>query len=124
MKYLFVGERPSKRALELKLTWHDGGLAAKTLFRALRECGINPIDSTRVQFTNIFDMLGREMPHTAAMLLIAELTGWRIVAMGRTVERYMECHHIPHRFIYHPAARGKIRSTEVYIQHVCQSLAS
>src|SRR5436309_15128788 len=40
--YLFVGERPSRRAVALGATWQNGRLAAKTLHAALRACGLDP----------------------------------------------------------------------------------
>jgi hypothetical protein len=34
-KIVFVGERRSSRAIQMKVTWQDGRLAAKVLFEAL-----------------------------------------------------------------------------------------
>jgi hypothetical protein len=40
--YIFVGERCSRRARVMGVHWKSGPLAAKTLFDALRACGIDP----------------------------------------------------------------------------------
>ena len=47
-----------------------------------------------------------------------------IVAMGRKVERELKKHLIPHNYIHHPAARGKIRIIENYKAHVQEQLES
>ena len=39
--FIFVGERRSERARVIGVRWEHGHLAAKTLFDALRACGIN-----------------------------------------------------------------------------------
>ena len=41
-QFFFVGERPSNRALEMKVTWRNGALAAAPLFDALRTLDIDP----------------------------------------------------------------------------------
>jgi len=41
-QFVFVGERPSMRVRQMRVTWQDGRLAAKPLHTALRACGISP----------------------------------------------------------------------------------
>ena len=48
---VFVGERRSRRARAMGVSWSDGRLAACTLHAALRACGIDP---TTVTFVNLF----------------------------------------------------------------------
>lgn len=124
MRYLFVGERPSERSVRMGKTWKDGVLAAKPLFRALEACGISPHDVRQCEFINCFNDDGSDSSEAKMWIAIAYLSGYRIVAMGRKVEKYLQRHNMPHTFIYHPAARGKIRGTEAYIEHVRQALSS
>jgi hypothetical protein len=43
--------------------------------------------------------------------------------MGITIKNALEKDGIEHFFIYHPAARGKIRKKEMYCKHVKENLA-
>ena len=45
-----------------------------------------------------------------------------VVAMGRKVSNALKKEGIEHKFIYHPATRGKIRKKELYCQHVKEQL--
>jgi hypothetical protein len=45
-----------------------------------------------------------------------------ILAMGRLVERELVRRGIPHRPMVHPAARGRIRKRERYVEHVREVL--
>lgn len=107
MTYLFIGERRSGLAIKRKLTWESGGLAAKQLFDALNACGIDP---RKCLFANLFDM-GQPKPDLTR-------TDVRFVGMGLKVQRELDRLRVPHLKLVHPAARGKIRKKEVYIEHV------
>jgi len=114
VQFLFVGEKRSTKAIQMGATWIDGRLAAKQLFDALRECGIEPSEQ---QFCNWFEHGGRD-------IVLSCRGGKRvlIVAMGRTVQAALKRHHIDHIAIVHPAARGAIRKKERYAQHVKEAL--
>lgn len=108
---LFVGEERSNKAIEMGGTWKDGILCAKTLFRALHTIGIDP---TKCEFANWFeDETQRETIRNSTM---------PIVAMGNKVQRALTQEGISFIPIIHPAARGKIRKTENYINHIKQQL--
>lgn len=109
VKYLFVGEKRSNKAVQMKVTWKDGRLAAKQLFDALHYCGINPI---KQDFCNWFEG-GKNKVRTTTL---------PIVAMGRKVSNALKQERINHIFIFHPATRGKIRKKELYLEHVKQAL--
>lgn len=110
--YLFVGEERSELAIIMGVTWEDGRLAAKTLFDALRFCGLQP---RQQKFCNLFEMGGRE--------IVREYNG-TIVAMGNKVSKELTKEGIKHLKIVHPAARGKIRKKEKYLEHVKSVLIS
>lgn len=107
---LFIGERRSERAISMGVTWADGHLAAKTLFDALRECGIDPLEC---QFVNWFEPGGSK--------IVQNHPGIR-VAMGRKVQRELERRGLVHIPLIHPAARGTIRLKDNYIAHVKTAL--
>ncbi len=123
MSYLFIGERPSALAEKMGVGWRDGRLCAKQLFEALDACGIEP----RVcLFDNIYIScsVGPEIVCEKAIRRIRYRLrrGWKLVAMGKKVERVLGergCEAIP---IVHPAARGRIRKKERYTQHVKEAL--
>ncbi len=108
---LFVGEKRSKLAKKMKVTWKDGRLAAKQLFDALKYCGIDPKD---VEFRNYFEKGGPAF--------VKSYNG-PIIAMGDKVSKALTMAGIEHYFIYHPAARGTIRKKEIYCEHVKTNLA-
>jgi hypothetical protein len=110
MSYLFVGEKRSNRAIELSLTWKDGGLAAKPLFEALYSSGLNP---HKVNFTNIFERGGKKT--------VTNFKGV-VVAMGKKVQSRLSELNINYISIIHPAARGKIRKRKLYVDHVKSQL--
>lgn len=116
--YLFVGERRSSRAVQIGVFWEDGKLAAKTLFDALRFCGLDPQQQV---FINLFRNNGKvnRLALTDLQMLQEGLT---IVGMGRKVQTVLEESKIRHLKLIHPAARGKIRKTELYQQHVKEVL--
>jgi hypothetical protein len=118
---VFVGEKRSRRAIELGLHWRDGRLAAKTLFDALSHCSIDP---TRQLFINVFLESDGYVPDPTALSLIGQMarTGVEVIALGRRVQRALEVADIPHARMVHPAARGAIRSRECYREHVASVL--
>ena len=109
--FLFVGEERSPTAIERGWTWKDRRLAAAHLSKATDALGI-PWDEC--MFLNVFE---DDIKHIRAFDGI-------IVAMGRKVERELKKHQIPHEYIHHPAARGKIRIIENYKAHVKEQLSS
>jgi protein-tyrosine-phosphatase len=102
---LFVGEERSETAKKRGWTWETGHLAAKQLFDALKANGINPEEH---KYTNIFE---EELPE-------AEV----IVGMGKKVQKELVKRGIVYIGIVHPAARGKIRKKENYINHIKETL--
>lgn len=117
--FLFVGERPSPRAIAIGATWQNGGLCAKTLHDALREVGIDPL---RHQYTNLWCPDG--MLHDAQIWSIAAhaKTNGTVVALGQKVQKALEQRGIPFVAMRHPAARGADRKRERYIAHVRAAL--
>lgn len=123
---LFVGERPSQRAVQLGVTWRDGALAACTLFDALRSAGYDPGEHC---FCNLYrspergaatDMTNERQAIQA--IRRAARSGLTIVGMGRLVQRVLEREGVPHLRLIHPAARGAIRGRRQYRQHVREVL--
>lgn len=108
-KFLFVGEERSPTAIRMGVTWKDKRLAAAHLSKAVEALGI---DWNKCTFLNIFE---------DDIEKIRKFRGVR-VAMGRKVERELKKHKIPHKYIHHPAARGKIRIIENYKTHVKEQL--
>ena len=109
--FLFVGEERSPTAIEKGWTWKDRRLAAAHLSKAVEALGIN---WDECMFLNVFE---DDIKHIKAFDGI-------IVAMGRKVEKELKKHQIPHEYIHHPAARGKIRIIENYEAHVREQLES
>lgn len=126
MRYVFVGERQSPKAARGGHTWQNGKAAACTLHAALRTLGHDPEACT---FLNLWCTPGlgptREplIPGVLPTLRREAAAGAVIVAMGRLVERELARRGIPHRAMVHPAARGKIRKRERYVEHVREVLA-
>jgi uracil-DNA glycosylase len=125
-RFVFVGERPSKRALQIGATWENAKLAGNTLRKALCAAGIEPEHQL---YLNLFgDTAEAEISLTNTVILrikkIKRLhkDGHVIVAMGRRVAEMLTHFNLPHRRIFHPAARGKIRKRELYHQHIRQVL--
>jgi hypothetical protein len=107
---LFVGERRSNKAKQMRVHWEDGALAAKPLFEALRLIGIDP---ATCRFVNWFEGGKREV-RTATV---------PVVAMGNKVQAALAAEGIAFIALVHPAARGKIRRTDLYRAHVKERLA-
>ncbi len=115
MKYLFIGEERSKKAIEMNVHWKDGRLAAKQLFDALEYCGIDP---KTIKFYNCFD--GR---HEKKIFHSYGL--YQFVAMGNKVAKWLRQNGMNDFIqIVHPAARGEIRRKENYFNHVKSKLIS
>jgi len=121
MKYLFVGEKRSRKARQMKVTWESGKLAAKTLQKALSfsgisldDCGFINILQENLEFNLISNTNLRKIKSHVNK-------GVKIIAMGKLVQRHLANKNIPHISIVHPAARGKIRKTELYNQHLYQT---
>ena len=113
MKFLFVGEKKSNRAMQMRVSWRDGRLAAKQLFDALHACGIDPAEC---DFANWLNMRDRKRVRDA------HISGTTIVGMGQIAQRGLSNSNIPHIKIIHPAARGRIRGKAVYKAHIRKML--
>lgn len=116
--FLFVGERRSPKAVQMDVRWEDEALAARPLFDALRRWGVDP---SQQRYINLFheDVTGpfRVNPDSAPIVREA-MPHCEIVAMGSRVSQALDKLEIPHTRIVHPAARGKIRKRDTYVQHV------
>lgn len=137
-RYLFIGERRSKTAMRMGVTWEHGRLCAMTLHQALAAIGIDAKDPERVWFVNLWrdqprDVSLDETPNLQYVLDgnaiehvrdAARLWRWTIVGLGKKVQRVLESEGIPHVKVIHPAARGAIRKTEAYQAHVAAQLAA
>jgi hypothetical protein len=103
---LFVGERRSAKAKRMGVWWEDGRLAAKQLFDALVACGVDP---GACRYTNWFERGGKRA--------VREHAG-PVVALGKKVQTALAARGLAHVAMVHPAARGRIRKKERYIEHV------
>lgn len=121
--FVFVGEKPSRRAFGSGASWQNGRLAAKTLHDALRACGIEPAEQ---QYINLFGDDPDAPPVANAISLRrirqAEARGYQVVALGQKVTRELSKHSIIHLRLIHPAARGSIRKKSRYHAHVAAQL--
>ncbi len=116
--FVFIGERPSNKALKMGVSWEDGRLAAKQLFDALRANGIEPEKQVYINWfeTSLGPFIPKTYIENSVMRLL--LCGNTLVAMGKRVAKELEVNGIPHLVIVHPAARGKIRKKNRYANHV------
>lgn len=119
--FLFVGERPSDRAVRMGVTWRDGALAGATLFDALRNLGLDP---SQQSYRNLYNSpvrgaaTDREDEREAiGKIKRAQGCGLTIVGMGRIVQRVLTREGIPHLQLRHPAARGRDRLRARYHDH-------
>jgi len=108
--FLFVGEERSNRAIEMGVTWKDRRLAAAHLSKATDALGL---DWNSLYFRNVYEDDIEDIRSFDGI----------VVAMGRKVEKELKKHQIPHEYIHHPAARGKIRIIENYVAHVHEQLS-
>lgn len=128
---LFVGECRSLTAQRKGWTWADGRLAARPLFEALAAMGV---DAAAHKFVNLWtDNATGITPGTRG---IGRVTiGWQrvelirhhsetgvVVALGKRVSIELAKRGIVHVALVHPAARGRIRKRERYIEHVHSKL--
>jgi hypothetical protein len=107
--FLFVGEERSPTAIEKGWTWKDRRLATAHLSKATDALGL---DWDKLCFKNVYEDDIQDIKSFNGI----------VVAMGRKVENELKKHQIPHLYIHHPAARGKIRIIENYKEHVRQQL--
>lgn len=126
--FLFVGERPSRRSLELGVSWESGALAAAQLFDALEHSGWNPHEQ---RYMNLYrspcrgdrgDMTDER--RALARIRRARRAGLIVVGMGRIVQRALSEAGIEHLRLHHPAARGRIRLRSRYRRHLREVLSS
>jgi uracil-DNA glycosylase len=119
--FLFVGERPSERALRMGVTWSDGALAGATLFDALRNLGL---DTSQQCYRNLYTSPirgattdGEDEREAVSEIKQAQERGLTIVGMGHIVQRVLTRERIPHLQLRHPAARGRERLRARYHTH-------
>lgn len=119
-RFLFVGERPSGRALRLGATWRNGKLSAKVLHDALSAAGYAPL---RQRYVNIFVCAtGAVSRWSLWHVRQAPHLGLTVVALGGKVRRVLRRAGVPCLEMVHPAARGTIRRRENYRRHVAAVL--
>ena len=120
-QYVFVGEKRSRRAIELSASWEDGRLCAKTLHEALRAAGLDPRSQV---FLNLYHDGDGWSVNPAALARLRSLagTGVGIVGLGRRVQTALRRAGLPHRQLIHPAARGAVRGRAVYQAQVAAAL--
>lgn len=125
--FIFVGERPSPRAIKLGITWQSAGLSGRTLFEALLAAGIVPqeqyyLNLYQSPFKDIkLDLLDEQLCITRIRQLTQQ-KGLVVIGMGRIVQVRLEKYNIVHHKLIHPAARGAIRRKECYQAHVKENL--
>ena len=119
---LFVGESPSPTALRNDWTWESQHLAGKTLAEALEAVGLVYGEQL---FVNLYDLERNEVsPEAVSQIEAAVLAGFPVVAMGKRVAAGLEELGLnPDAKIIHPAARGRIRGSNRYAEHVAEQLA-
>ena len=126
IRFLFVGERPSRRALRIGATWQNGKLAGKTLRESLRAAGVDPeaqrfLNLYRYAEPSRFDPVREAAVCRAITRFIRR--GFRVVALGKLVSRRLRLHGLAHLTMIHPAARGPGRRRDLYHAHVAETLA-
>jgi hypothetical protein len=120
MPFLFVGERPSKRAQSIGASWRNGKLSAKVLHDALRAAGIDPLAQ---RYANLFVCdTGTVSGWSLTRIRWLQARGYKVVGLGRKVHRVLARERIHHVELVHPAARGRIRLRENYRAHVRETL--
>jgi len=120
-RFLFVGERRSRRAIQLGVRWEHGRLCARTLHAALRAIGLDPEEQRYVNL--YFDAEPPALDEAVlARLRALAAEGVEIVGLGRIVQRALERAGVAHRRLIHPAARGAIRARATYQAHVATVL--
>ena len=124
---MFVGENRSKTAIEKGWSWQECQrtgkpvLCAKPLWDALTEIDLNPNEQI---FFNLWDDEWNKNDFIPEILKEMAEDGETIVGMGRKVQTELQKLGIQHKEIVHPAARGKIRKTELYRAHLKKVLST
>lgn len=118
---VFVGEKRSKRAIEMGVTWDDGALASRSLHDAL-DYWIN--DNEKLLFVNLWRDHGVLNHETIRTLRLSVERRRTVVGMGRKVQKKLRELGIRHKELIHPAARGAIRKRANYRMHVLEVLSS
>jgi hypothetical protein len=120
VRFVFVGERRSRRAVQMGVRWADGRLSASTLHGALKAMGLDPQQQV---YLNIYRDNERVVdPEALATVRTLAESGTLIVGMGRAVQAVLERAAVPHLRLIHPAARGAIRARAAYQAHVAAVL--
>jgi len=121
LRFVFVGERRSRRAIQMGVRWEHGRLCARTLHAAVRAIGLAPEEQGYVNL--YFDAEPPALDEAVlARLRALSAEGIEIVGLGRIVQRALERAGVDHRQLIHPAARGAIRARAVYQAHVASVL--
>lgn len=120
-RFVFVGERRSRRAIQMGVQWEHGRLCARTLHAALRAAGLDPAQQTYVNAYADADPPVVDEHAIARVRALAE-AGREIVALGRAAHRALARAGVPHRRLTHPAARGAIRARADCRAHVAAIL--
>ena len=110
-RMLFMGEKRSQQAIDNGWHWYMGVSTAKVLFDSLRQIGIDP---EKQDYMNLWSDSG-------VLQKIPKYSG-KIVAMGQKVQAQLDKMGIKYIGIVHPAARGKWRKREVYVEHLEEQL--
>lgn len=125
VRFLFVGQRPSKRAEQIGATWQNGKLAACTLWKALEALGMDPRAQTYLNIWQRAEPSDQDAEDEAQALVAIDLfatAGVAIVGMGAIVCDWLTKHGVAFTKMTHPAARGAIRRQERYHRHVAEVL--
>ncbi|MBI4496628.1 MAG: hypothetical protein HY689_01855 [Chloroflexi bacterium] len=120
-RYVFVGDRRSRRAIALGVQWEDGRLAARTLYDALRVLGLDPMQQIYLNVHRDGEPLTVDevaLERIRALVAAGEI----IVGLGQAVHRTLVREGIGHLQMIHPAARGAIRARRAYQNHVAAAL--
>jgi hypothetical protein len=120
-RFVFVGERRSRRAIRLGVRWEHGRLCARTLHAALRAIGLDP---EKQEYVNLYSDAEPPALDEAVLARLRALAaeGIEIVGLGRIVHRALQRVGVEHRQLIHPAARGAIRARGAYQAHVASVL--
>tara|TARA_R100000008_G_scaffold86711_1_gene81066 strand:+ start:9116 stop:9547 length:432 start_codon:yes stop_codon:yes gene_type:complete len=114
---LFIGEEKSPTAVRKGWSWEDGRLAAKQLFDGLKGAeDIIKVIPKECKFVNLFEEDGK------ALVNSRKLYNYIVIALGDKVSKGLDNRAIKHYKMVHPAARGKIRKKENYINHTREVL--
>ena len=114
---VFIGEEKSPTAIKRGWSWEDGRLAAKQLFDGLKGAeDIIKVNPKECKFVNLFEDEGKRLVKSK------NLYKYVVIALGDKVSKGLDNRAIKHYRMVHPAARGKIRKKENYINHTREVL--